>query len=207
MLHKPMDLGFDASEKAFLRRGSVQGHRGDRESAGSQLLGPACALALFAMLGLLMFTMFLSISAENTTEKSLRGSAQAEAVTEEFLARPGPGGRGPGGRDRPDRPRPHAHHHRPWRPWHLRDCAGACDACQTCVNRACIGRPCLSLSSLPSDNCSLCDRCQTCEHGVCLGESCETRCLECPTIPTCLSTQKSMLGTCLNGQCVPGSCV
>ncbi|CAE7255409.1 CPK13, partial [Symbiodinium sp. KB8] len=99
MLHKPMDLGFDASEKAFLRRGSVQGHRGDRESAGSQLLGPACALALFAMLGLLMFTMFLSISAENTTEKSLRGSAQAEAVTEEFLARPmriitGLGGRG-----------------------------------------------------------------------------------------------------------------
>ncbi|CAE7278064.1 unnamed protein product [Symbiodinium sp. CCMP2592] len=153
------------------------------------------------MFAVLMLTMVLSISAENATEKSLRGSAPAEAVTEEFLARPGPRG---GGRDRPDRPRPHSHHHRPW---HVHDCTGSCDACQTCVNRACIGRPCLSLANLGPQDCSLCDSCQTCENGACMGQSCEARCLECPTIPTCLSTQKTMLGTCVNGQCIPGTCV
>ena len=147
-----------------------------------------------------MLTMFLSISAENATEKSLRGSVPAEDATEEFLARPGRGGGGRGGRDRPDRPRPHPHHHPPW---HVHDCTGSCD------DWACVGRPCFSLANLnlgPGD-CSLCDSCQTCENRVCMGQSCEARCLECPTIPTCLSTQKSMLGTCVNGQCIPGTCV
>ena len=80
-------------------------------------------------------------------------------------------------------------------------CFPACDSCQTCMGGVCMGAPC--------DSCNnMCDSCQTCHFGFCTGFTCSFKCLMCYDDPLmCPPGTTFMSGGCINGKCMPGSCV
>ena len=117
-----------------------------------------------------------------------------------------------------------------WKPhWgshpETRACFPACDFCQNCVDGMCVGAPCKArcsmcdfcqtcngfgecLGTTCEIQCALCDSCQTCVAGQCIGSSCQDKCFSCNTMPMmCPDGQTSIPGSCINGICMPGSCV